>query len=106
MSTFVNAGLLHGVNCEWCGLKMSCNCWDGNDPNREGHIVVLCPRCQVTDLTNMIFGEKMLREILLSKIEQSKEQSERPKSPRPSLRIVSRNEDQPSRRFDGSLTRI
>jgi hypothetical protein len=106
MSTFVNAGMVHGVKCEWCGLKMACNCWDGNDPNREGHVIVLCPRCQVTDLTNMIFGEKMLREILFSKIEQSKERTERTKSPRPGLRIVARNEDQPSRRFDGGLTRI
>ena len=91
MSTFVNAGKLHGVNCEWCGLRMACNCFDGNDPTREGHVIVLCPRCQVTDLTNMIFGEKMLREILLSKIEQSKERPpSHTRSLRPWLRVVRR----------------
>lgn len=72
-NTSAETGHLHAVKCEWCGLKMSCNCWDGNNPNREGHIIVLCPRCQVTDLSNMIFGELTLREILLSKIDQAKE---------------------------------
>jgi hypothetical protein len=89
--SLVNIGKLHAVKCEWCGLKMSCNCWDGNNPEREGHILVLCPRCQVTDLINMIFGEKMLREILVSKIEQAKREntvSSDGKPPR--LTIVSR----------------
>jgi hypothetical protein len=71
---------------------MSCNCWDGNNPNREGHIIVLCPRCQVTDLSNMIFGELTLREILLSKIDQSiGKPSSRCDLQRPGFRILSPN---------------
>lgn len=51
---------------------MTCNCWDGNHPEREGHIPVLCPRCQVTDFLNLIFGHPELRDILRSKIQQSR----------------------------------
>ncbi len=69
MSQFENIGKLHRVHCEWCGLKMACNCFDGNDPKREGHIMVLCPRCQVTDFLNLIFGGTDLRSELISKIE-------------------------------------
>ena len=69
MSQFENIGKLHRVYCEWCGLKMACNCFDGNDPKREGHILVLCPRCQVTDFLTLIFGGRELRSELLSKIE-------------------------------------
>lgn len=69
---FENVGKLHAVRCEWCGLRMTCNCWDGNHPDRKGHIMVLCPRCQVTDFLNLIFGGQMLRDELLSKFEQAK----------------------------------
>lgn len=90
MPTFENTGALHSVNCEWCGLKMACSCWDGNSPDRVGHLIVLCPRCQVRDFTSMLFGEKTLREVLLSKIEQSKERPTiRARSMRPRLRVVS-----------------
>jgi hypothetical protein len=64
----VNMGKLHGVKCEWCRLKMGCNCFDGNDPNRTGHILVLCPRCQVTDFFNLLFGRSGLRSEILSKL--------------------------------------
>jgi hypothetical protein len=87
--TPVNIGKLHVVACEWCGLKMSCNCWDGNNPDREGHVVVLCPRCQVTDFLNVIFGGRMRREIF-SKIEQPKSAANQHGSGnRPTLRILS-----------------
>lgn len=72
MSQFQNVGCLHSVKCEWCGLKMACNCWDGNQPDRAGHIMILCPRCQVTDLLNLIFGHEALRDVLLSKVEKFK----------------------------------
>ena len=70
--TFENIGHLHAVKCEWCRLKMSCNCWDGNDPKREGHVLVLCPRCQVSDFLNLLFGAKDLRSILVSKIDEAR----------------------------------
>ncbi len=89
MSTLAYVGALHRVNCERCRLKMACNCYDGNSPDRVGHIIVLCPRCQVADLADMILGEKTLREILLSKIEQSKEKpSDAVQTLRPRLRLV------------------
>lgn len=90
---WANIGKLHPVWCEWCGLKMSCNCHDGNNPDREGHIVVLCPRCQVTDFTNLIFGDKLLRDVLLSRIKQARRPSvPRATGHRPSLSIVARHE--------------
>jgi hypothetical protein len=52
----VNIGKLHRVNCEWCGLKMACNCFQGNQPD-GGHILILCPKCQVTEFLNLLFGE-------------------------------------------------
>lgn len=69
---FVNKSFLHAVKCEWCGRKMFCNCWDGNDPNRQGHIVVLCPRCQVTNFLNLLFGEQDLRSVLLARVREAK----------------------------------
>ena len=86
---FRNEGLLHAVKCEWCGIKMSCNCWDGNDHNRGSHIMVLCPRCQVTNFLNLVFGEKDLRWILESKIEQARSaRTQQAERPRTQLRIV------------------
>lgn len=67
---FVNLGKLHAVKCEWCGLKLGCNCFDGNDPSREGHIMVLCPRCQVTDFLNLLFGGTDRRSEIVSKLNQ------------------------------------
>jgi len=54
---FTNNGKLHRVKCEWCGLKMACSCFQGDDPTTE-HILVLCPKCQVTEFLNLLFGEK------------------------------------------------
>ena len=89
--TWANIGSLHAVKCEWCRLKMSCNCFDGNNPKREGHIIILCPRCQVTDLGHMIFGEKVLREILLSKIQEAQGGAiQRTDRMRQQLKLVSR----------------
>ena len=45
-------GKLHRVDCEWCGLKMACNCFLDSG---ENHVPALCPRCQVTDLVNDMF---------------------------------------------------
>ena len=55
-----NIGRLHAVKCEWCGLKIACNCWfdDCRDKPTEPHPVVLCARCQVTDFMNLLFGRK------------------------------------------------
>jgi hypothetical protein len=87
----LNIGKLHAVKCEWCGLKMSCNCWDGNDRNPEGHIAVMCPRCQVTDFLNLIFGGQTRREILLSKVEPPRPTVKQHNSrKRPALRIIRR----------------
>ena len=86
---FVNQGFLHAVGCEWCGLKMSCNCWDGNHPDREGHILVLCPRCQVTNFLNLLFGAEDLRSVLISKIEQAASVAVgRTERVRPQLKII------------------
>jgi hypothetical protein len=67
---FENLGKLHRVNCEWCEITMGCNCWEGNETELDGHILVLCPRCQVTDFLNVIFGAEHLRSTLRSKISQ------------------------------------
>jgi hypothetical protein len=67
---FENLGKLHRVKCEWCEITMGCNCWEGNETELESHIVVLCPRCQVTDFLNVIFGAEHLRSTLRSKISQ------------------------------------
>lgn len=90
--TFVNEGLLHAVKCEWCGLKMSCNCWAGNDRNREGHILVLCPRCQVTNFLNLLFGSEDLRSVLISKIQEAKAPTiRRDERARPQLQVFGGN---------------
>jgi hypothetical protein len=87
--TLVNMGKLHGVRCEWCEVKMTCNCWDGNDPDRDGHIMVLCPRCQVTDFLNLLFGDKALRDVLLSKIQEAgRARRGTPAKARPDLKLV------------------
>jgi hypothetical protein len=46
-------GNLHRVNCDGCGLKMACSCC-----TVEGrtHIVILCPKCQVEDFIETLFG--------------------------------------------------
>jgi hypothetical protein len=90
----VNLGHLHAVRCEWCGLKMGCNCLEGNMPDREGHIVVLCPRCQVTDFLNLLFGGKLRREMVLSKFEQSEmKPKQRCGRKQPELKLISRRTD-------------
>jgi hypothetical protein len=89
--TFVNIGHVHAVKCEWCGLKMGCNCWDGDRPDREGHILVLCPRCQVTDFLNLLFGAKELRSILRSKIQEAQRGAVRSTGViRPQLKLILR----------------
>jgi hypothetical protein len=65
---FENLGKLHRVKCEWCEIIMGCTCWEGNETELESHILVLCPRCQVTDFLNVIFGAEHLRSTLRSKI--------------------------------------
>jgi hypothetical protein len=54
-----NAGRLHAVKCEWCRLKMACNCMfdDIREDERRGHPLVMCPRCQVTEFLNLLFGK-------------------------------------------------
>ena len=46
-------GNLHRVNCHGCGLKMACSCCTVNG---RTHIVILCPKCQVEDFIEMLFG--------------------------------------------------
>jgi hypothetical protein len=60
-----NIGHLHSVACEWCGLKMACHCLHSNDAGRDGHIMVLCPTCQVTDFMNVLFGGRHARTEML-----------------------------------------
>jgi hypothetical protein len=56
--TMENVGRLHAIGCEWCGLKMACNCF--YDEIRRGeygeHPLVMCPKCQVTEFLNLLFG--------------------------------------------------
>jgi hypothetical protein len=86
---FVNKGFLHAVRCEWCGLQISCNCYDGNESRGNAHIIILCPRCQVTSFLNLLFGDKDLRSILESRIEQARsEKNQRTKRARRQLRLV------------------
>ncbi|MGH8012815.1 MAG: hypothetical protein ACREQ4_09980 [Candidatus Binataceae bacterium] len=82
-----NVGKLHAVYCEWCELKMACNCMNGNNQTDGGHIIVLCPRCQVTNLINMIFGGKDYRDELLSKIEHRRAEANPKRLPKRSLRL-------------------
>lgn|GEM_PF-6493824 len=89
----VNVGFLHAVKCEWCGLAMSCNCWDGNQPDREGHILVLCPRCQVTNFLNLLFGAKELRSVLVSRIQEAGGPTRRrTETTRPCLKLIASND--------------
>lgn len=55
-----NIGRLHTVKCEWCNLKMACSCYfdECRDQRDQAHPLVMCPRCQVTEFINMIFGAK------------------------------------------------
>lgn len=86
---FVNAGYIHAVKCEWCGLAMSCNCWDGNQPDRVGHIVVRCPRCQVSDFLNLLFGAQDLRSVLVSRIQAARDAPKRRSDKRlPQLKLI------------------
>ncbi len=53
-----NIGRLHAVKCEWCGLKMACSCYfdECRDKRNQPHPLIMCPRCQVTEFINMMFG--------------------------------------------------
>jgi hypothetical protein len=53
-----NIGRLHAVKCEWCNLKMACSCYfdECRDQRNKPHPLVMCPRCQVTEFINMMFG--------------------------------------------------
>jgi len=53
-----NAGRLHAIGCERCGLKMACSCFfDENRHVQHGaHPLVMCPRCQATDFLKLLFG--------------------------------------------------
>ncbi len=63
-----NIGRLHAVKCEWCGLKMACSCYfdecrdkprsKRKNKREQPHPLVMCPRCQVTEFINLIFGGK------------------------------------------------
>lgn len=53
--TVLRNGSLHRVYCDWCGLKMACNCFLCETLN---HVPVLCPKCQVTEIANEMFGNK------------------------------------------------
>lgn len=55
-----NIGRLHSVKCDWCGIKIACCCYfDGcRDKPTEAHPMVMCPRCQVTEFINLMFGGK------------------------------------------------
>jgi hypothetical protein len=71
---------------------MSCNCWDGSQPDRDGHIIVLCPRCQVTDFLNLLFGAKELRSLLVSRIQEAGGPTRCASEPtRPLLKVIARN---------------
>jgi len=82
---FENLGKLHRVKCEWCEITMGCNCCEGNETDLESHIIVLCPRCQVTDFLNVIFGAEHLRSTLRSKISQPPRSAVQGTEKRPSL---------------------
>jgi hypothetical protein len=55
-----NVGRLHAVKCDWCNLKMACNCYfdQCRDKPKEAHPLVRCPRCQVTRFLSLVFGGK------------------------------------------------
>lgn len=55
-----NVGRLHAVKCEGCKLKMACSCYfdDSRDRGNEGHPLVMCPRCQVTEFLATVFGAR------------------------------------------------
>jgi hypothetical protein len=48
-------GSIHRVCCDWCGLKMACNCFLAETLH---HVPVLCPKCQVTEILNEMFATK------------------------------------------------
>ena len=59
-----NIGRLHAVKCEWCGLKIACSCFfdDCRNKRDQAHPLVMCPRCQVTEFINLLFGENKSEE--------------------------------------------
>lgn len=48
-----SGGNLHQVKCHGCGLKMACSCWTVKG---KPHIIILCPKCQVEEFTDMLCG--------------------------------------------------
>jgi hypothetical protein len=58
--TLRNVGRLHLVNCEWCALKMACSCFfdEIRDNPSQAHPIILCPKCQVTEFLNLLFGKQ------------------------------------------------
>ena len=57
--TLRNVGRLHSVNCEWCNIKMACSCFfdEIRDNASQAHPLILCPKCQVTEILNLLFGK-------------------------------------------------
>lgn len=55
-----NVGRFHSVRCEWCALKMACNCRfdEIRDSRASAHPLVRCPKCQVTEFLNLLFGKE------------------------------------------------
>jgi hypothetical protein len=53
-----NLGRMHTVKCEWCKLKMACSCYfdEIREKPDDPHPLVMCPRCQVTEFLNLLFG--------------------------------------------------
>jgi uncharacterized ferredoxin-like protein len=46
-------GRPHRVKCDWCGLKMACNCLLDNVAH---HLELVSPRCQLTEVANEAFA--------------------------------------------------
>jgi len=77
--TMRNIGRLHSVKCEWCALKMACNCMfdDLRDDIRNPHPLVMCPKCQVTEFLNLLFGKDRARGTAATAIDERDERIDR-----------------------------